>query len=253
MYWIGEYLYNREQYDKAEALFTKLFTEFPEHELADDSLYWAGGAAARQKRFPRASELYNRLLTENKKSNKLVDCYYALGETLIELFKNSDAIVAFDEIINKYPEHELAPRAMLRKGLCHYQLGVKDAMEYEKAVQSYTRVINTPGTPGAFRYNAEFNIGQCLEKQGKRDGAFEQFYRIVTRYDQERREGERHSLEIDNWFEKAANEAVRMMIADDKWVEAHGILRRVAEAGVAGSKDAARRADEIRRDKWPLF
>jgi len=43
------------------------------------------------------------------------------------------------------------------------------------------------------------------------------------------------------------------MEAKGDWKAVAGILGRVADAGVSGSEEAARRRDEIRSSRWWLF
>lgn len=80
------------QYDRAIAAFQKFLAAFPDSPLADNAQYWLGEAYYVNKSFP-------------------------------------DAQVAFQRVVDKYPQSRKRPDALLKIGYCQYELKQWDLAE----------------------------------------------------------------------------------------------------------------------------
>ncbi len=81
-------LYKKGDFDKAASAFISISEQFPNHDLADNSLYWAG------------------------------ECYYSK--------KNySAAILSFKKVVTRYPEGSKIPDAFLKTGYAYQSMGDK--------------------------------------------------------------------------------------------------------------------------------
>lgn len=253
LFWLGEYAFNRGQFAEAETNFVKLADAHPRDALADQALLWAGRSASRQKEYVRAVDLFARAAKAYPESAHLDEIRFFQGDALSELGDFSQAIVVFEDLIGKHPASVLVPAAWGRKGDCQFTLGTGDPRRYEEAIASYRTVVNTGGAAFDLALQAEYKIGRCLEKLGRRKEAFEQYYtRVVCRYLDAMREGREPQAAAAVWFTKAAFSAADILEADKDWRRAVRILERVVEARVSASGDAQARIDRIRGEHWIL-
>ncbi len=253
LFWLGEHAFNHGQFAEAEKLFVRLADEHPKDELADQALLWAGRSAARQKEYVRAVDLFGRAARSYPNSAHMDELRFFQGDALSELGEFSQAIVVFDDLIGKYPASSLVPAALGRKGDCQFTLGTGDPKRYEEAMASYRAVLNVSGVALDLTLQAEYKIGRCLEKLGRRNESFEQYYtRVVCRYLNEvSGTGEAQSAAAV-WFTKAAFSAADILEAEKDWRRAVRVLDRVVQARVSASGDAQARIDRIRAEHWLL-
>jgi tetratricopeptide (TPR) repeat protein len=251
MFWLGEYGFNHGAYADAEKQFTALAARYPKDVLADQALLWAGRAAMKQKEYLRATDIFARLAETYPESPRMAEVRFLQGDVLSELGEFSRAIVVFDELIAKYAGSPLVSAAWGRKGDCQFTLGASDAKRYSEAMQSYRSVAKSPGVTFDLELQADYKIGRCLDKLGRKAEAFEQYYtRVVARY----LEPDERPLEVSMaaavWFTKAAFAATDILEADKNWRRAVRVLERVVNARVPAARDAQERIDRIRTEHW---
>lgn len=252
LFWLGEYAFNHGQFAEAEKAFLRIADAHARHDLADSALVWAGRSASRQKEYLRAVDLFARAAKEYPASTHMDEVRFFQGDALSELGEFSQAIVVFEELIAKYPASALVPAAWGRKGDCQFTLGTGDAKRYEEAIASYRGVLNTAGAGFDLKLQAEYKIGRCLEKLGRRQESFEQYYtRVVCRYLEESAAA-REPQSASVWFTKAAFSAADILEADKDWRRAVKVLERVVDARVSASGDARARIERIRAEHWLL-
>ncbi len=253
LFWLGEYAFNHGQFAQAEKYFVKLADAHAKDGLADQALLWAGRSASRQKEYVRAVDQFARAAKAYPDSRHLDEIRFFQGDALSELGEFSQAIVVFDDLIGKFPASALVPAAWGRKGDCQFTLGAGDPKRYEEAIASYRAVLNAPGASFELRLQAEYKIGRCLEKLGRRKEAFEQYYNRVMCPYLDKAAAERGTQSAAAvWFIKAAFSAADILESDKDWRRAVRMLERVVEAGVSASDDAQARIDRIRNEHWIL-
>lgn len=247
MFWIGEYAYNHANYGEAEAQFIKLAEKSPQDPLADQSLIWAGRAAMRQKEYLRAVDIFSRLARIYPASPRLAEARFLQGDSLSELGEFSRAILVFDDLIAKFPGNTLVGAAWGRRGDCQFTLGATDAKRYDEAITSYRSVARSEGTTFDLELQAEYKIGRCYDKLGRRSDALEQYYtRVVVRYLAAKAPDPAAAV----WFTKAAFSAADILELDKNWKRAIKVLERVVEARVPAGGDARKRIEQIRTEHW---
>jgi len=166
----------------------------------------------------------------------------------------SEAILIFDEIINKYPDSDLVELAWGRKGDCQFTLGAEDPKRYEESIESYRVVANSSSASLDLVMQALYMVGRCWEKMGQTDKAFEQYYfKVIVRYLEDREKGVWHNEAAKVWFTRAAINAADIMEAKKDWRTVVNILERVVNAGVPASDEACERITKIRSERWWLF
>jgi len=247
MFWIGEYAYNHGTYVEAEAQFIRLADQSPRDPLADQALIWAGRSAMMQKEYLKAVDLFSRLAKTYPSSPRLAEARFLQGDSLSELGEFSRAIVVFDDLLAKYPSSTLVSAAWGRRGDCQFTLGATDPKRYDEAVASYRSVAHSPGTTFDLGLQAEFKIGRCFDKQGRRGDALEQYYaKVVVAYLAVRNPDPAAAV----WFTKAAFAVADILELEKNWKRAVAVLERVVDARVPAGGDARKRIEQIRAEHW---
>lgn len=245
-FWLGEQQFNAGDYKEAEAAFLAVVKQYGSHELADDALYWAGRAASAQTDYRRAIAAFNDLTRSYTNSPLVAEARFAQGDALSEMGEFSGAILAFDDIVRKYPGSPLADRARGRKGDCQFTLGGERADRYQEAIASYRAVLDSASASPSLKLQAEFKIGRCYEKLGRRAEAFQYYMNVVYGWLGQRDRG----APVESvWFARAAFSAAGLKEAERAWPEAIRIYERVQEAGIPAGADAAKRIQKIRADR----
>ena len=250
LFWLGEYQYNHGNYAEAERQFADLADRFPQGVLADSALFWAARSASARKEYLRAIDLLNRLSRDYPGSTKLAEARFAQGDALSELGQFSGAILAFEEIVNKFPASYLVDLAWGRKGDCQFTLGKEDPQRYQEALVSYRVVLDSATAGKDLKWQAEFKIGRCKEKMGQTEDALTHYMNVVYDYLLNRPKGAQGG---DLWFTRAAFNAAEIKESQQKWREAVNIYRRVADSGVSAASEAQERVKKIRLEHWVLF
>lgn len=251
MFWLGEYAFNHGDFVEAERYFLMLAGEFPKDTAADRALLWAGRSAMKQKEYLKAADRFARMAEAYPESALMDEVRFLQGDALTELAEFSRAIVVFDDLITRYPKSKLTGSAWGRKGDCQFTLGVSDPKRYEEAVASYRMVLRASGTTFDLELQAEYKIGRCMEKLGRKDQAFEQYYtRVMVPYLDRRAQRGADDAAAAVWFTKAAFAAADLMEAERDWRRAVKLLERVVDAKVMAASDAQGRIDRIRAEHW---
>lgn len=250
LFWLGEYLFNHGDYTGAERQFAGLAQAHPKSELADKALFWAGRAAAAAGQHLRALAHYNQLAKLYPDSGKLAETRFAQGDALSELGKFADAILVFEEVLKKFPNSYLANLARGRRGDCAFTLANEDKARFADALSDYRAVLDSPTADRDLKWQAEFKIGRCLEKQGKVAEALERYLAVVYSFLTERQKG-RHGDPL--WFTRAAFNAAEIQEKAGDWRKAVQVYQRVVEAGVPAAQEALQRLQRIKLEHWMLF
>ena len=250
LFWLGEFQFNHANYAVAENQFATLAKKYPKSELADKALFWAGRATASAGQHMRALDYYSQLAKLYPDSAKLIETRFAQGDALSELGKFADAIVVFEEIVKKNPNSYLANRALGRRGDCEFTLASEDKTRYADAMADYRQVLDSPTADRDLKWQAEFKLGRCLEKQGKSAEALERYLAVVYAFLAERQKGQYGD---PLWFTRAAFNAAEIQEKTGDWRKAVHLYQRVVEAGVPASQEALQRMQRIKLEHWMLF
>jgi len=252
LFWLAEQYYNKGSYTEAEPLFSRIATDFKDDPLAPRALYWAGRSEAAQANYVKALEHYGEVAKSYPQSGIIPQVRFAQGDALSELGEFARAILAFEEIIKNYPESYLVNAAWGRKGDCQFSLATDDPARYAEAMKSYQAILDRPSAPAGLKLQAEYKLGRCLEKTNVADKAFSRYMNVVyTFINQE----EKVARSVGNTmgFTRAAFGAAAIKEREKAWTEAVQIYRRVVEANVPASEEAAKRIEKIKKDNWLLF
>jgi len=249
LFWLGEYDYNRYAYPSAETTFITLFRRYPHSSSAEAALFWAGRAALCLKDYRRANDHFAALIKHFPAGHKRPEARYFQGEALCELGEYAGAILIFEDILKQYPDHSLVEAALFRKGDSQFTLGSSDVKRYEEAMASYQQVLDRPAPFPVARLQADYKIGRCLEKMGRSADAFERYMKVVYAYFKEPALRPQSNV----WFARAAFNAAELKEREKSWRKASNIYRRIVDADIPASRDAAERIEQIQKKHWMSF
>jgi len=117
-----EYLNNKD-YDHASALFLFIIQQFPDNDLADNSMYWTGECYYATHNYQKAIEYFNNVIKRYPMGNKLPDSILKIGLSYMKLEKNGIAKDFFKQLIKKYPWS--GPTKIAKEKLNELNSGVK--------------------------------------------------------------------------------------------------------------------------------
>lgn len=96
-------LYNEGRYAEAEAAFRSYVETHPDTELADNAQFWIGECRFAQQDFEGALEAFLQTVERYPEGNKIPDAMLKAGRSLEELGNTEDALVTYREVRRRYP------------------------------------------------------------------------------------------------------------------------------------------------------
>jgi TolA-binding protein len=108
----------------------------PNRDRADKAKLLKAQALFQQKRFEPSARLYLELTNSSLADQYKADCYYAAGFSFLQLRDNPSAIHAFSGLIDKFPKHKMASKALLKRGLLY-----QEAKNFPAAINDFNKII----------------------------------------------------------------------------------------------------------------
>jgi tetratricopeptide (TPR) repeat protein len=203
------------------------------------------------KEFSRASQHFTELARQHPtRTDLLPEARFLQAKAKSKLGDYPDAILIYDEIINNYPKHRLVDNASRRKGDIHFSLGAAEPERYKEAIHAFQAVIASPTADLDLVLHAEYMIGRCLEQLDRKPDAFEQYYKVIVHFFDERTRGVWPNDEAKLWFSRAGFNAFELLAQEGKWRRAIQVLRRIVDANVPASIEAQKRIEEVLTKRW---
>lgn len=135
-YYVGQAQFEREEYVAAASTFTQLATDLARTDLADDSRFMACRAYEELSPRPQLDQEYTRAAIDHcqalleyfpdteyalqaadivdRMTTRLARKAYESGEWYLRRGAFDSAIIYFDDVVDRYPATELAPRALVQ-------------------------------------------------------------------------------------------------------------------------------------------
>jgi tetratricopeptide (TPR) repeat protein len=132
----------------------------PGRDRADKAKLLKAQALFQLNRYEPAARLYLELTNSSLADPYKADCYYAAGYAFLLLKDNQSAMHAFSGLINKYPKHKMASKALLKRALLYQEI-----KNFPAAVTDFNKIISDyPGS--AETETALLQKGLTLGQQG---------------------------------------------------------------------------------------
>jgi TolA-binding protein len=108
----------------------------PNRDRSDKAKLLKAQTLFQQKRFEPAARLYLELTNSSLPDVYKADCYYAAGFSFLQLNENQSAIHAFTGLIDKFPKHQMASKALLKRALLY-----QEAKNLPAAINDFNKII----------------------------------------------------------------------------------------------------------------
>lgn len=108
----------RNQNAKATAALERLLKELPQSSQLDQARYRLGEIKFASEDYPAALAMYDEVLAKNPTSTLVPYALFGRGWSLLKLKKHIDAATSFSQLLEKYPQHELASETRAGRAMC---------------------------------------------------------------------------------------------------------------------------------------
>ena len=115
-------------------------------------------------------------------SARLVYVRFSQGDVFSELGEYARAILAYEEVIENYPQHVLSDAALGRIGDCQFALASEQPERYTEAKNAYLTLKDRMSASPELRLESLYKLGRCEEKMGFATEAFVQYMQGVYHY-----------------------------------------------------------------------
>lgn len=102
------------EYDKAIPAFEAFLQGYPQSKLADNAHYWLGQLLFNKQQWANASESFNTVVSNFAQSTKRPDAMLKLGIIAQRTGKNAEARSWFEKVVSEYPNSSAAKLANSR-------------------------------------------------------------------------------------------------------------------------------------------
>ena len=245
--WLARYDFNRNRMEDAGKRFLEYVARWPQGALADAALLGAGRASFRRANYTQAVELMSRLQREYPHSPRFAESRFVQGDALCMLGRFAEAVLVFDEIINRYADSDWVTAAWGRKGDCLFSLGTDQPARYTEAIKAYREMLARRDVTPEMTLQGEYWIGRCYEKNRLNDLALDQYYtHVILKYQDERRHGRWYSEAASMWFVRAALQAAELLERKGDIEQAERILNRAIQENVPGQDQLKQRVQRLK-------
>jgi TolA-binding protein len=185
-YWIGDFFWAHEDFQKAEASYQDVFKKWPASNAAFRARMMAGRSAFGRQNFLEAMGYFTNLSNlPNCPPGLALQAQYAYGDALIAngdaaggshsadtnkaLSNYRDAISNFENILTTYTntDNSIIPLIQGRMGDCYFSLAESDPVQYDSATNAYQKVMDSPRADIFARSQAEVKLARTLEKMAR--------------------------------------------------------------------------------------
>ncbi|HEY4612895.1 MAG TPA: tetratricopeptide repeat protein [Bacteroidota bacterium] len=166
---------NAEEADRSLAGFLKTYPKAM-NEIAEFE-FERGRYLLRRDEFDRAKIVLENVIKKYEKAPVAIDAQYWLGRVVEAVGRTQEARKTYETIIERFPNHTIAPRARLSLGNIFYA-----AEQWEPAVQQYKALLdNEQAAPDLVPF-AMNNIILAYKELGLYDGALELTRKYLERF-----------------------------------------------------------------------
>ncbi|MFH0827295.1 MAG: tetratricopeptide repeat protein [Candidatus Omnitrophota bacterium] len=225
MWWLGEYYYKHNDLELARRYFSALINDFPKSPLVQDAYYAIGTSLEEESRHTEAIENFRKVI-ELGKADLHGQAAIAIADIYVKQEDLGSALKAYVEIARDYPN--LAPSIYPKMAQLYYKTA-----DYSRALELYRKCLDT--VPVREMGNIQFKIAEVLQAQGAGEEAIEAYLKVTYLY------SENDTLAI-----KALLRVAQVYEDKENFKEAMRIYKRITETDAEEAKYARERIEWIR-------
>lgn len=134
----GILAYNAKKYDEAVSRLSQLFNKYPNDSLVYEALLPAAWANFNAGRYSEALTLAERTAISPAANNPVkAECAYIKASSLMRLLRRDEAVIAFDDLISKYPATSFADAARYERLVALFKDGA-----YQQVLRDAATIAN---------------------------------------------------------------------------------------------------------------
>jgi outer membrane protein assembly factor BamD (BamD/ComL family) len=140
------------------------------------------------------------------------------------------------------PDAEIRAAALMASGDTRHQLGASDPSQEREAVKAWRQLTADSSMPLRWRNQALCKSGMVLEKLGEGDAALAAYYEAFK--------NPRTTDPEQQWHDKAAFDAARLLEARKQWNDAVALYGQIVSEGGARADEAKARLSKLKLENF---
>jgi cellulose synthase operon protein C len=181
----ARYLARRERLVDAERLLLALADRYPDSEQAPVAL-WEAAISAEQRgldaTYREAISLLNRLVSTYPDSDLVFYARLRQGDILRKLNDFGTALIAYEDIVNRFPNHAELYLAQMDRADCIIAQSSGNPARRADGVAIYERLMERQDVPPDFRAEASFKWAFNIDRQGDSSRAIDAYWMTINRF-----------------------------------------------------------------------
>jgi len=244
-------LAQKERLVEAQGLLLTLADRYPASELAPVSL-WEAAISAEQRgleaTYREALSLLDRLVSTYPQSDLVFFARVKQGDILRKLNDFGTALLAYEDVINRFPSHPDQHLAQMNRADCIIALSATNPARRADGIAVYERLMERQDLPGDFRAEASFKWAYNIDKQGDPTRAIDAYWALLSRH-----AGDAFAASLSArgryWISRAAVELGQLLEASGRYEEARRVYTIMLTTNLPGralAQARLKRLDEPR-------
>jgi tetratricopeptide (TPR) repeat protein len=244
-------LARRERLVDAQRLLLSLADRYPQSDLAPVAL-WEAALSAEQRgleaTYREALQLLDRLVGSYPQSALVFHARLRQGDILRKLNDFGTALLAYEDVMNRFPSHPDLHLAQMGRADCIIALSATNPARRADGIAVYERLMERRDLPGDFLAEASFKWAYNVDKQGDSVRAIDAYWSLLSSHVSDA-SGSSLSPRGRYWISRAAVELGQLLESAGRYGEARRVYTLMLESNLPGralARARLKRLDEPR-------
>jgi tetratricopeptide (TPR) repeat protein len=181
----ARWLVSHERLVEAQRMLVALADRYPRGEQAPVAL-WEAALASEQRglevTYREAISLLDRLVSEYPKSDLVFYARLHQGDILRKLNDFATALLAYEDLVNRFPQHPALYLARMSRADCIISQSVHNPARRADGTAIYERLMERQDVPVDFRAEASFKWSYNIAKAGDTSRAIDAYWLTLNRF-----------------------------------------------------------------------
>lgn len=221
---------------EAQRLLLELADTYPDTPQAPVAL-WEAALAAEQRGLDaslrEALTLLDRLVAQFPQHFLVFHARLRQGDVLRRLNDFNTALLVYEDLINRFPDHPQIYLAWLSRADCYQAQAGQNPARRGDAVAIYERLMERRDVPGDFRAEAAFKWAYGLDRNGQPRRAEDAYWMTLSRFTGAE-EGTLLGARGRYWVSRAAVELGQMLENRQQYEEARAVYQLMLDTNLPG-------------------
>lgn len=244
-------LAQKERLVEAQGFLLTLADRYPESALAPVAL-WEAALCAEQRgleaTYREALSLLDRLVGSYPDSDLVFYARLKQGDVLRKLNDFGTSLLAYEDVINRFPSHPDLHLAQMDRADCIIALSATNPVRRADGIAVYERLMERQDLPEDFHAEASFKWAYNIDKQGDSARAIDAYWALLSRH-VSNAASSALSARGRYWVSRAAVELGQLLEASGRFDEARRVYNLMLTTNLPGralAQARLKRLDEPR-------